>query len=170
MKIRFTINKKSTELDVEPKKRLLDILRDDLHFVATKEGCGKGECGACTVLLNGERVNSCLVPALQLEGSKVITVEGLRDWRVFKPIEKAFIENGAVQCGFCFPGFIISTVSFLKENHSPVTQEKIKYSFGGNICRCTGYTKIIQAIQGLADHKEIIDQIQKDWKNAFGSK
>ena len=129
MKISLIINKKKREIDVEPKKRLLDILREDLGLVGTKEGCGKGECGACTVLLNGKRVNSCLIPAFQLEGSQVITVEGLRNWKVFKPIERAYIENGAVQCGFCFPGFVISTISFLKKNSSPVTLDKIKTGF-----------------------------------------
>ena len=170
MKIVLIVNRKPYKINVEPKRRLLDILRDDLNFIGTKEGCGNGECGACTVLLNGRRVNSCLVPAFQLEGSTVITVEGLRNWKVFKPIERAFIENGAVQCGFCFPGFVISTVSFLKEKSSPVTLDKIKTAFGGNICRCTGYTKILAAIQELADQKDIIDQIQEDWKNEFNAR
>ena len=167
MKISLIINKKEIEIDVEPKRRLLDILRDDLELNGTKEGCGKGECGACTVLLNGKSVNSCLVPAFQLEASRVVTIEGLQEWRVFEQIERAYIENGAVQCGFCMSGFVISTVVFLKDIAPPVEMDEIKFAFGGNICRCTGYTKIMLAIQELANQKDIVQQIREDWSNAF---
>ena len=169
MKIRMTVNRKKIDINVAPQKRLLDIIRQELGLIGTKESCGKGECGACTVLLNGKSVNSCLVPAFQLEGSRVITVEGLQNWQVFNSIKRAYIENGAVQCGFCIPGFVMSTVTFLKHNSSPIAMEKIKFALGGNICRCTGYTKILQAIQELVNHKEIVHQIQQDWKNEFST-
>ena len=110
----MTINSKQIDINVPPQKRLLDILREELGLIGTKEGCGKGECGACTVLLNGKSVNSCLVPAFQLEGSRVITVEGLQNWQVFNSIKRAYIENSSVQYGFCIPGFVMSTVPFLK--------------------------------------------------------
>ena len=169
MKIRFNVNGRYVELNVSAKKCLLDILRNDLNLIGTKEGCGKGECGACTVLLNGRRVNSCLVPGFQLEGSKVVTIEGLEKWKSFKSIERAYIENGAVQCGFCISGFVISTAALLNECSLPVTLDEIKHAMSGNLCRCTGYTKIMQAIQELANQKEIIQQIQEDWRNEFGS-
>lgn len=170
MKIRFNVNGNQIEFDISPKKRLLDILRENLGLIGTKESCGKGECGACTILLDGKRVNSCLIPALQLEGSKVVTIEGLERWKTFKSIERAYIENGAVQCGFCISGFVMSTAALLNECSPPVTLDEIKHELGGNLCRCTGYTKILQAIQELANQKEIIQQIQEDWRNEFGSK
>ena len=170
MKIRFNANGKRKELNISSKERLLDILRNDLNLIGTKEGCGKGECGACTVLLDGKRVNSCLIPALQLEGSNVVTIEGLEKWKSFKSIERAYIENGAVQCGFCISGFVMSTAALLNECSPPVTLDEIKHALGGNLCRCTGYTKIMQAIQELANQKEIIQQIQEDWKNEFDTK
>lgn len=169
MKIKMKVNNKQIELNISPKKRLLDIIRDNLGLIGTKEGCGKGECGACTVLLDGKRVNSCLVPAFQLEGSKVITIEGLEKWKSFKSIERAYIENGAVQCGFCISGFVVSTAAFLNECSPPVTMDEIKHAMGGNLCRCTGYTKIMQAIQELANQKGIIQQIQEDWRNEFST-
>ena len=156
MKIKMKVNNKQIELNISPKERLLDILRENLGLIGTKEGCGKGECGACTVLLDGKRVNSCLVPAFQLEGSKVLTIEGLEQWKSFNSIERAYIENGAVQCGFCISGFVMSTAALLNECSLPLTLEEIKHAMGGNLCRCTGYTKILQAIQELANQKEII--------------
>ena len=114
MKIEFKINEKSVILETEPQRRLLDILRDDLDLISVKEGCGKGECGSCTVIYNGRRVNSCLVPALQLNGSNVYTLEGIQKLAVFRSIEEVFLENGAVQCGFCIPGMVLSAMAFLK--------------------------------------------------------
>ena len=169
MRSKFKVNSQSVEIDVHPKKRLLDILRDDFNLTGTKEGCGKGECGACTVLMNGRRVNSCLVPALQLDGARIVTIEGLEQWQSFSAIERAYIENGAVQCGFCISGFVMSTASLLTEVQFPVTQSEIKSALGGNLCRCTGYSKIIQAIQQLANQSEIVQQIREDWHHAFGN-
>lgn len=169
MLVKLEVNNQNVEIDVPPKRRLLDILREDLNLTGTKEGCGKGECGACTVLMNGRRVNSCLVPALQLNDARIVTVEGLEKWQSFPAIEQAYIENGAVQCGFCISGFVMSTASFLTEIQIPVTQAEIKSALGGNICRCTGYSKILQAIQQLANQEEIVLQIREDWRHAFGN-
>ncbi len=167
MKFKFSVNEKREEVDVSPKKCLLDILREDLNLTGTKEGCGKGECGACTVLMNGRRVNSCLVPALQIEGARMVTIEGLEQWQSFPAIEQAYIENGAVQCGFCISGFVMSTASLLTEVQFPVTESTIKSALGGNICRCTGYNKIIQAIQQVANQSNMVQQIIEDWTHAF---
>ena len=179
MNVSFIVNKKKIEIDVSPKKRLLDILREDLDLIATKEGCGKGECGACTVLMNGVRVNSCLVPAFQLEGSIIVTVEGLQNWKVYSDIEKAYIEHGAVQCGFCMTGFVMSTLAYLQETGAPIgagksqdkrtkiNEKQIQQGISGNICRCTGHTKIIDAIVDLSQNREIISKIHSEWKKVF---
>lgn len=161
MKLKFMVNQKSVELQVDPQKRLLDVLREDLSLIATKEGCAKGECGSCTVFLNGKRVNSCLVPAFQLNSSKIITIEGLREYPVFKTIEKSFVEEGAVQCGYCIPGFIMSTVGFLNESPPPYAEDQIKYGVAGNICRCTGYSKILDAIQSLQSEAELLEELHE---------
>jgi aerobic-type carbon monoxide dehydrogenase small subunit (CoxS/CutS family) len=163
MKIKFKVNGKSIRIEVDPLKRLLDILRDDLDLIAAKEGCGKGECGSCTVIFNGRRVNSCLIPALQLNGSNVYTLEGIQDWPVFKSVEEVFVENGAVQCGFCIPGMVISTMAFLKEANPPFTENDIKWAIAGNMCRCTGYTKIIDAISDLGRKEKLISQVKQEW-------
>jgi len=174
MDLKFFVNNRKFEIFVCPKKRLLDILREDLDLIAVKEGCGKGECGACTVLMNGVRVNSCLVPAFQLQNAIIVTVEGLQNWKVYSDIEKAYIEHGAVQCGFCMSGFVMSTLAYLQEsrtkNQEPRTtnQEKdIQHGIGGNICRCTGHTKIIDAVIDLSQNKEVISKIHSKWKNVF---
>lgn len=167
MELNFYVNRIKIKLDISPKKRLLDILRDDLDLIGTKEGCGKGECGACTVLMNGVRINSCLVPAFQLQNANIVTVEGLKGWETYSEVESAFIEQGAVQCGFCFPGFVMSSISFLKETSSESTEKQIKNGLGGNICRCTGHTKIIEAIQKLSTNSELINRIQMEWNNVF---
>jgi carbon-monoxide dehydrogenase small subunit len=179
MNLSFIVNKKKFEINVSPKKRLLDILRDDLDLIAVKEGCGKGECGACTVLLNGFRVNSCLVPAFQLQDSIIVTVEGLQNWTVYSDIEKAYIEHGAVQCGFCMSGFVISTLAYLQETRAMIKeprdpkragkkQEKeIQHGIGGNICRCTGHTKILDAVVELSQNKDVMSKIRSEWNNVF---
>ncbi|MDW7679678.1 MAG: (2Fe-2S)-binding protein [bacterium] len=167
MKIKFTVNGKEVNVDVSPKKRLLDILRDDLDLIGTKEGCGKGECGACTVLMNGRLVNSCLIPAFQVAGSRIVTIERVREWKTFHEIERVYIENGAVQCGFCTPGFVMCTVALFNANELPLTPRKIQQTFGGNICRCTGYSRIIDAVQSLMDDEKILNNIREDWKNEF---
>ncbi|UCE07246.1 MAG: (2Fe-2S)-binding protein [bacterium] len=168
MEIDFRVNSNEIHMRVSPKKRLLDILREDLDLVGTKEGCGKGECGACTVLMNGKRVNSCLIPALQLPGSHIVTIEGLQNWEAFSSIERAYIEHGAVQCGFCMSGFVMSTAAFLAESSLSKLPEQIKWELAGNLCRCTGYKKIIEAVHDLSQQQELIQQIRNDWQNAFG--
>jgi aerobic carbon-monoxide dehydrogenase small subunit len=167
MKINFNVNNKVVKIDVSPKKCLLDILRDELDLIATKEGCGKGECGACTVLMNGVRINSCLVPAFQLQNSTIVTVEGLQNWKVYSDIEKAYVEHGAVQCGFCMSGFVMSTLAYLNEIDSKVNEKEIQQGIGGNICRCTGHTKIIDAVLDLSQNKDVMSKIHSEWENVF---
>jgi len=168
MQIKFTINGKKIELEVSPKKRLLDILREDLHLIGTKEGCGKGECGACTVLMNGKLVNSCLIPTLQVPDSQIVTIEGLQNWASFNSIEQAYIEHGAVQCGFCMSGFVIATTALLAESARALLPEQIKWELAGNLCRCSGYEKIIEAVHDLSQQAEVIQKIKQEWQNAFG--
>jgi aerobic-type carbon monoxide dehydrogenase small subunit (CoxS/CutS family) len=163
MKIKFKINGKPVFLETEPQRRLLDILRDDLDLISVKEGCGKGECGSCTVIYNGRRVNSCLVPALQLNGSNVYTLEGIQKLAVFRSIEEVFLENGAVQCGFCIPGMVLSTLAFLKESDPPYRSESIKWAIAGNMCRCTGYNKIIKTISDLGQRSDLVLQVRREW-------
>jgi len=167
MQINFKVNNKNVKINVSPNKRLLDILRDDLDLIATKEGCGKGECGACTVLMNGVRINSCLIPAFQLQNSTVVTVEGLQDWKVYSAIEKAYVEHGAVQCGFCMSGFVMSTLAYLNEIDKEVHEKDIQQGIGGNICRCTGHTKIIDAVLDLSQNNDVMSKIHSEWKDVF---
>ena len=150
--IQLKINGQNFEVDVEPTARLLDVLRD-LGFVGVKEGCGTGECGACTVLLNGKSVLSCLLFAVQADGKEIITVEGLAQGNKLHPVQEAFIEHGAVQCGYCIPGFIMSSVYLLSNNPKP-TREEIREELSGNLCRCTGYVKIIDAVEAAAKKLE----------------
>ena len=149
MKIRLTVNGRQHECEVDAQTRLLDLLREDLALTGTKEGCGEGECGACTVLIDGRAVNSCLVLAVQADGKTVLTIEGLADGEALHPIQQAFVELGGVQCGFCTPGFIMSAYALLQENPSP-TDEEILTALEGNLCRCTGYTKIVEAVRHAA--------------------
>ncbi len=148
--IRLNVNNKEYEVNVIPLKPLLNVLRDDLGLIGAKEGCGKGECGSCTVLLNGKPVTSCLVPVIQCEGKEIITIEGIGDEDNLHPIQEAFVEEGAVQCGFCIPGMIISSYALLTKNKNP-DEEEIKEAISGNLCRCTGYTKIIKAVKKAAE-------------------
>jgi aerobic-type carbon monoxide dehydrogenase small subunit (CoxS/CutS family) len=159
MMIEFTVNDQSVRLDVPPTRRLLDILREDLHLTGTKEGCGRGECGSCTVLLNGARVNSCLIPALQLAGSRVTTIEGVSEWPVFERVARAFVENGSVQCGLCIPGYVISAVAMLDESAPHIDRDQIRRAMAGNLCRCTGYDKVLKAVEDLAEEPELRRQI-----------
>ena len=143
----FTLNGEPIEIEVESHLTLLQLLRDKLELMGTKEGCGMGECGTCTVLLDGKTINSCIYPALEVDGKGVITIEGLSDSQGnLHPIQKAFIENGAIQCGFCTPGMVLSAKGLLDENLKP-TEEEIRNGIAGNLCRCTGYLQIIQAIK-----------------------
>lgn len=147
--IEVNINNKDYYLEVEDDLRLLDLLREKLHLTGTKEGCGEGECGACTVILDGRVVNSCLILAIQAHGKNITTIEGLGDDDSLHPIQKAFLENGAVQCGYCTPGMILSTKALLDKNPNP-NREEIKEAISGNLCRCTGYGKIIDSIEQAA--------------------
>ena len=144
--VRFQVNGEQTTVHVEPTKTLLDVLREDLFLTGTKRGCDSGECGACTVILNGQAVHSCLILAAELDGKDVLTIEGLsKDRKELHPLQKAFIEKGAVQCGFCTPGLIMTAKALLDENPNP-TEEEVRYGVSGNLCRCTGYSKIVEAI------------------------
>ena len=144
--IELIINNKKRKMETTTSTRLLDLIRDDLHLTGTKEGCGKGECGACTVIMNGELIASCLVLAPQADGAVITTIEGVGDDKYMDPVQEAFIETGAVQCGFCTPGMILAAKKLLEENPHP-TEEEIKRGISGNLCRCTGYQKIIDAIK-----------------------
>ena len=149
MKISFQVNQAEREVDVQPMKRALDVLREDLRLTGTKEGCGEGECGACSIIVDGEVINSCLVPICQLQDAHIITVEGLaRDGRL-DPLQRAFLEFGGAQCGICTPGMLIAARALLDGNARP-TREEIKEAIAGNLCRCTGYVKIIDAIEQAA--------------------
>lgn len=144
--LNMEVNGKRYSIRVEPYKTLADVLREDLGFKGVHKGCNRGECGACTVLMNGDTVNSCCVLALQAEGGNILTIEGLKENGKLHPLQKTFIEKGAVQCGFCTPAMILSAKKLLDENPNP-TREEIKKAISGNLCRCTGYVKIIDAIE-----------------------
>ena len=149
--ITFNLNGESVQVEIEPHLTLLQVLRDKLELTGTKEGCGMGECGTCTVLLDGKTVNSCIFPAMEVDGKRVITVEGLTDARGdLHPIQKAFIEYGAIQCGFCTPGMVLSAKALLDENPKP-TEGEIRNGIAGNLCRCTGYLQIVQAIKAVSN-------------------
>ncbi|HWR42416.1 (2Fe-2S)-binding protein [Sporomusa sp.] len=148
--ITFTLNGQKTEVEVESNLLLVDMLRNRLGLTGTKIGCGEGDCGACTVLLDGRTVNSCLILAMQVEGHEVLTVEGLGTYDKLHPLQAAFIAEGAVQCGFCTPGMLLSAKSLLDENPQPTRQQIAKH-ISGNLCRCTGYAKIINAIEKVAN-------------------
>jgi carbon-monoxide dehydrogenase small subunit len=146
----FVLNGEPVEVDIAPHLTLLEVLRDTLGLTGTKEGCGAGECGACTVLLDGKTVNACIFPAMEAEAKNVVTIEGIADAQGnLHPIQKAFIEHGAVQCGFCTPGMVLSAKALLDENSKP-TEEEIRHGIAGNLCRCTGYLQIIEAIKAAS--------------------
>jgi len=144
--ITITVNGGRERLDVPSNMTLLQLLREKLAFTGTKNGCTAGECGACTILMNGEPVNSCMVLAVEADGAEIVTVEGLADDGQLTPMQEAFAEHNAVQCGFCTPGMLISTHALLKRNPHP-TEEEIRLAMVGNLCRCTGYLRIIKAVQ-----------------------
>ena len=143
--IHFKLNGKSVNIETKANRRLIDILREDFKLTGTKEGCGIGECGACTVLLNGKAVNSCLILAGQVNGTEIFTAEGLATDGLLHPLQENFIKFGAVQCGFCTPGMLMSAYALLMENPQP-TEDEIKEAIAGNLCRCTGYKQILVAI------------------------
>lgn len=145
----MTVNGDTVEVAVESGVMLIDVLREELHLTGTKESCGRGECGACTVLLDGKTVNSCITPAMKVMNREVWTIEGLGSPGKLHPIQEAFVEYGAVQCGFCTPGVIMSAKALLEENPNP-TETEVRVGLSGNICRCTGYVKIVDAVLAAA--------------------
>jgi carbon-monoxide dehydrogenase small subunit len=146
----LTVNGEPAEVKSAPFATLLDLLRDELELTGSKLGCGEGECGACSVLLDGKLVNACLVLACECDGSDVLTIEGLQTNGTLHPLQQAFIDHGAVQCGFCTPGMIMAAYALLVNNPSP-TEEDVKRGLEGNLCRCTGYQKILDAVLSLAE-------------------
>jgi carbon-monoxide dehydrogenase small subunit len=147
--IQFMLNGQPIAIEVKPWRTLLEMIREDLNLTGTKEGCGHGECGSCTVMMGGKTVNSCLVPALEADGQEILTIEGLSEAGNLHPIQEAFVENSGMQCGFCTPGMIISAKALLDRNPDP-SEEEIRETLAGNFCRCTGYTKIVESIGAAA--------------------
>jgi carbon-monoxide dehydrogenase small subunit len=148
--VQTTINGEAAEYLCEPRQSLLEVLRDVLHLTGAKEGCNNGNCGACSVILDGCLVNSCLVLGAELEGKSLETIEGLADPDQLHPIQDAFLENAALQCGICTPGFIMAAKALLDKNPNP-TEHEVRYWLAGNLCRCTGYDKIIRAVLSAAE-------------------
>lgn len=147
--ITFTINGEQVTKSVEPNKTLLHYIREQLDLTGTKEGCGAGECGACTILVDGKAVNACLMLAVEADGKEIITIEGVSDGYNLDPLQESFIDNAALQCGFCTPGMILAAKSLLTKNPTP-NEEEVKVAISGNLCRCTGYQKIIDAIMEIS--------------------
>jgi carbon-monoxide dehydrogenase small subunit len=147
--VTMTVNSKKYEVAVEPNQVLVDVLRDQLGLTGTKVGCAGGDCGACTVIMDGKAVNSCLVLAVQANGSNILTIEGMETDQGLHPIQQAFVDKGAIQCGFCTPGLILSAKALLDQNPNPDRSE-IRMAISGNLCRCTGYQKIVDAIQAAS--------------------
>lgn len=153
MIIKFRLNRRAMSLDVEPGLRVIDLLRNELGLSGTKEGCGQGECGACTILVDGQAKLSCLMLAAQLEGREVQSIEGLAKAKDSRPLLEAFAEHGAVQCGYCTPGMIVSAKALLESNPEP-SREAARQAISGNLCRCTGYVKIVDAIVAAGKPKD----------------
>lgn len=149
-KIKFILNGHSHELRVQPWRTLLEVIREDLKLTGTKEGCGEGECGSCTVIMDGKTVNSCLIPALEADNKEITTIEGLAEGDGLHPIQEAFVNHSGMQCGFCTPGMIMSAKALLDNNPNP-SEAEIREGIAGNFCRCTGYTKIIESISAAAE-------------------
>ncbi|MEC9487862.1 MAG: (2Fe-2S)-binding protein [Halanaerobium sp.] len=149
-KVNVTVNGKKHQLEVPPQMSLVEMLRERLDLLGTKEGCGNGECGACTILMDGEAVRSCLVLAAEADGSEIITIEGLNSPEGLHPIQEAFLAEDAVQCGFCTPGFVMAVKSLLDRADNP-TEEEVKEALGGHLCRCTGYEAIFRAVKRLVN-------------------
>jgi len=145
MKIKLILNKKAVSIDVDPMKRLLDILREDFSLMGSKEGCGEGECGLCTVIFDGKPVTSCILNAVHAEGKEILTAEGVAEEPLGKLLIECFDETNAVQCGICFPGFLVTSYHYLLNDGEP-SLDKIKIALSGNVCRCTGYKKIFESV------------------------
>lgn len=143
--IELSVNGVPHEVAVEPHRTLVEVLREDLGLTGTKVGCGEGDCGACTVIVDGKAINACLMLVVQAQGREVTTIEGLADGEVLHPIQQAFVDRGAIQCGFCSPGMILSAKAYLDWNPNP-TEEEVRDQIAGNLCRCTGYQKIVEAV------------------------
>ena len=153
--IRFMLNGDLVEASIREDEMLIDILREKFGLTGVKEGCGNGECGACTVIVDGKSINSCLFPAMEVEGKSVLTIEGMQNEKEFEIIQKEFLEKGAVQCGFCTPGMIMSTKALYDESKGKnVTEEDIKRALSGNLCRCTGYIQIIEAVKKVVNSEQ----------------
>ncbi len=150
VRISLMVNGRAYVVDVAARERLIDLLRDRLHLTGTKEGCGEGECGACTVLMDGLAVNACMVLAFQARGKSILTIEGLSQDGELDPLQRSFIEHGAIQCGYCTPGMIMAAKALLVRNPHP-TESEIRDAIAGNLCRCTGYINIIKAIEAAAE-------------------
>jgi carbon-monoxide dehydrogenase small subunit len=146
VKIKFYLNGKVVTLTTNPNRRLIDLLREDLNLTGTKEGCAIGECGACTVIIDGKTANSCLVLAVQINGCKITTIEGIASNGRLHPLQENFMKHGAIQCGFCTPGMVLSAYALLQEIPNP-SEDEIKEAIAGNLCRCTGYKQIIKAVK-----------------------
>ncbi len=144
--ITLTVNDSAYEVAVAPNRTLTQLLRDDLNLLGTKEGCGVGDCGACTVIMDGKPVNSCLVLAVQADGSDITTIEGVATSAGLHPVQQTFVGMGAIQCGFCTPGMVLSATRLLEKNPHP-TEHEVRQALSGNLCRCTGYQKIVEAVQ-----------------------
>lgn len=155
MPFRFTLNDVPQTVDAPPLARLLDVLREDLRCTGPKEGCGEGECGACTVLIDGRAVNSCLVPVIQVDGATIVTVEGLAKDGRLDPVQEAFVRCGAAQCGICTPGFLLTARALLDENPHP-SRDEVREALAGNLCRCTGYQKIVDAVCSALNAEESV--------------
>ena len=153
MTVSFFVNESPVIIETAPDRRLLDILREDLHLTGTKEGCAEGECGACTVLLDGESVHACLTVAAQLGGHHITTIEGLAEMGMLDILQQAFVEEIAIQCGYCTPGMIMSATALLMKNPHP-TDEEVRVALSGNICRCSGYVQIVRAVKRAAKELE----------------
>jgi aerobic-type carbon monoxide dehydrogenase small subunit (CoxS/CutS family) len=145
----MTVNNREVAVEIQADELLVDVLRERLGLTGTKIGCNEGECGACTIIMDDEPVLSCLVPALRAQGRKILTIEGLSDGDALHPLQQAFVDHGAVQCGYCIPGFIMSAKALLDLNPHP-NRDEIKEAVAGNLCRCTGYVKILEAIEAVA--------------------
>ncbi|KAB3530541.1 (2Fe-2S)-binding protein [Alkaliphilus serpentinus] len=155
--INVKINGENYTREINEDMRLLDFIRDELKLYGTKEGCGEGECGACTVIMDGVTVNSCMVMAFQANNKEILTIEGMEDEKGLHPIQQAFLDEGAVQCGFCIPGMVLSAKALLDKNPKP-SRKEIKEGISGNLCRCTGYNKIVDSIEKASQYLEGEDQ------------